>query len=212
MRKLLVLLMTGIFALTALFGTSTSIAYAKGSSGGAKSSGGFKSSAPKSSTPSTSKSSTPKSTAPKSSTPKSSTLKSSAPKVNTSPKSTTQTKTTADSKPQTVSGKTYAAKGYVTGPDYQPKFQGYSAPIGSVVYYRQNSALDWLPYYFLFTHSSHREAVVTSPDGKTQTVKEEGTDGMYVLNWILAILIGLGFIGLVVWLINKYAKRKETYV
>jgi hypothetical protein len=94
--------------------------------------------------------------------------------------------------------------GKVVDDKYQPKFKnGYVAPSGSVVYYPQSSMLDWLPFYLIMTNQSHREVVVQSPDGKKETVKEEGVDTMYVINWIVSILLCIGLIGAVVWFINK---------
>jgi hypothetical protein len=60
--------------------------------------------------------------------------------------------------------------------------------------------------YYILTHNSQRDAVVVAPDGKEEVVKEEGTDSMYVINWILTILLvgGAGF-G-IIYLINKFTK------
>jgi len=168
---------------------------AKGGGGGGRASSGarsYSSSSSRSSTSTRSVTSTPKATsAPKVVTPK----------VTTRPTSATKTVTAA--KPKTVAGKTYSTKGSVVDKNYQPKFNGYTAPIGSTVYYRQSSMLDWLPLYLILSNQQHREAVVTQPDGKEQVVKEEGIDTMYVINWIVTILFALGLIGLIVWFVNK---------
>lgn len=190
-KKILVLILV-LLVSASMFGD----VHAKGGggrSGGARSSGA-RSSGSKS--VSTGKSASTKTTA----APK-------VPKPSTRPSATTQTKTTS---PKTIGGKTYSGKGSVVDSNYQPKFSGgYSAPAGSVVYYRQNSFLDYLPLWYIMSHDSHKEAVVQTPDGKEQTVKEEGTDGMYVFNWILTILVGLGLIAGIVYLINKFTTRKS---
>lgn len=195
MKKLLATLLLSALVVVAV-PTDT---FAKGGGGGGRSSGGARSSSFKSSA---SKPSAAKPAAAKPSKP-------AAPKISTKPSGTTQTKTASA---KTVSGKKYAGKGYVVGDGYQPKFRGgYTAPAGSVVYYRQNSLLDYLPLYFIMTHGSHREAIVQTPDGKEEVVKEEGTDGMYIFNWLITILLGAGLIGGVVYLINK-ATKKNRYV
>lgn len=101
----------------------------------------------------------------------------------------------------------------MVSPGYQPRFQGYSAPAGSVVYYPQSSALDWLPLYFILTHDAHRDVVVEVPGENgaattTKVVEEEGVDTMYVINWIVTILFGLGLIALAMWLVNKFTNKK----
>jgi len=130
------------------------------------------------------------------------------PKVSTKPTSSTAK---VVSKPKTVAGKTFKGTGNVVGADYQPKFNGYTAPVGSTVYYRESSALDWLPFYMIMNSSSHREALVTEPakDGQPaveKVVKEEGVDTMYVWNWIFSILFTGGIIALIVWFVNKKTK------
>lgn len=191
-----------VFVLLVALLCSPAVSLAKGGGGG-RSSGGSRSSpsrsAPKPSTP---KPSTPKPSTPKPSTPKP------APKPNLSkPSTATQVKTSATAK--TVNGKTYSKKGYVVDEKYKPTFRGgYVAPAGSTVYY-QSSMWDWFPIYYLMTHDSHRSAVVQQPDGKEEVVKEEGTDSMYVINWIIVILLGLGLIALVVYLINKRTLRNK---
>jgi hypothetical protein len=84
--------------------------------------------------------------------------------------------------------------------------RGYVAPAGSQVYY-QSSPWDWLPFYFLATHGSHQQAVVVQPDGKEVKVEEPGIDGMYVFNWIVVILLGLGLIGGIMYLVYRYTNN-----
>ena len=194
MKKLII----GFFVL--FLTLSASAVYAKGGGGGGRA-GGF--SGARASSPSRSVS-TPRTTttAPRTTTPKVTT-----PKVSTRPSSATKTVTAA--KPKTVAGKTYSTKGNVVDSNYQPKFNGYTAPIGSTVYYRQSSMLDWLPFYLILSNQQHREAVVTQPDGKEQVVKEEGIDTMYVINWIVTILLVVGIIALIVWFVNNRTNKYE---
>lgn len=182
---------------------------AKGSSGGRG--GGSRGGSV--SRPSTPKVSTPKTTTPKSApapAPKQST-----PKVSSKPSSTTKTTTAQTNK--TVGNKTFSKKGSVVDENYQPKFRGgVTPPAGSTVYYRQNSFMDYLPWIYIFTHDSHRDAIVTQTNEKGEVVKEEvveeeGTDGMYIFNWIMVILLTGGIIGGIIWFINKKT-RKENYV
>src|SRR6478609_8477679 len=128
-----------------------------------------------------------------SSSSKSTTSKSTTSKSTTSKPSSGTTKVTA--KQPVKSG--FSTTGYKTSSSYQPRFRGYNAPIGSTVYYQRDygSALDFLPWYFLLTHDSHQQAVVTQPDGQQKTVKADGVDTMYVVNWIVMILLTLGIIG-----------------
>lgn len=190
MKKILIAIMLAIVALTA-FPAGTE---ARGG-GGARGGGARASSRSSASRPSTSKPAS-----------KPSTAKPSTPKVSTKPSATTKTVTAA--KPKTANGKTFSQKGSVVDGTYAPRFGGgYSAPVGSTVYYRQSSMLDWLPFYMIMNNQQHREAVVVQPDGKEQVVKEEGTDGMYILNWIITILLCGGLIAGIVYLINRYTKR-----
>jgi hypothetical protein len=194
---------TGIFlALVVLLASSHAMdVYAKGGGGGGHSSGGGHASSSARSSSSSSKST---------STSKTSTAsKPSTPKVSTKPSSST--KSVTSSKPITKNGKTFSKTGKVTDSTYQPKFKGYTAPVGSTVYYRDNGGMSWLPFYFLWM-SSNREAVVQEPSkdgvpGKETVVKEEGTDTMYIVNWAITILVGLGLIGIIVYLIYRH-KRK----
>lgn len=128
----------------------------------------------------------------------------------TKPSATTKTVTSPTAK--TVGGKTFSKKGNVVGEGYQPKFNGYVPGRGDTVYYR-SSAWDWLPMYYIMTHGSHKEALVvtastTSQASTEKVVKEEGKDGMYIFNWILTILLGLGIIGGIIYLFNKHQTNK----
>ena len=112
-----------------------------------------------------------------------------------------------------ASGKKMAAQGTVVGDNYQPKFSGgYVAPMGATVYQQQRSFIDYLPWIFLFTQSSHREVVVetTNASGTIQqeTHKEEGVDTMYIINWIVSIGLLGGLIYLVMRMFNKNDKRR----
>jgi hypothetical protein len=129
--------------------------------------------------------------------------------VGAKPASTTRTTTAKTTR--TVNGKTYSKTGYVVDKDYQPTFRGgYTPPLGSSVYY-QSSPWDWLPFYYIMTHNSHSTAVVQQPDGKQIQTEDEGTDGWYVFNWIMVILISLGLIGLVVWFVNQRTEKSYSY-
>lgn len=169
----------------------------KGSVGGRSSSSGSKSSGTSSSKPS----------APK-------------PGVSTAkPGSTVKTAngTTVQSSAKKPSQQGYStSKGIVGDNGYSPRFtNGYSAPPGSVVYYRDTSVIDYLPWIYLFGHSNaapaNQQATVVQPDGKEVVAKPQpgGTDGLAILNWILLILIVAGIIGCIVWGVNKLTKKKK---
>lgn len=130
--------------------------------------------------------------------------------VGKAPSSTTKT---VQSQPKTVNGKTYSGKGYVVDDTYKPSFRGgYVPPAGSTVYYQSSSSMwDWFPLYYIMTHDGNQKAVVTQPDGKEQEVVEEGTDGMYIFNWVIVILLGVGLIGGVIWLVNKMTQPSYGY-
>lgn len=135
--------------------------------------------------------------------------KPSIPKVSTRPSSKTTTKVGT---PKTISGKKFSGKGNVVDSNYQPKFSGgYAPPVGSTVYYRDNSMMSWLPFYMIMTNQQHREAVVTQPDGTEQVVKEEGTDSMYIWNWILTILFVGGVGAGIIYLVYKLTNKKYEY-
>jgi hypothetical protein len=144
-----------------------------------------------------------------------------APKV-TPPKApsvkpSTATKTVTSPSKKTVGSKTYSNKGYVVDKDFAPKFRGgYTAPVGSTVYYRDSGIMDWLPFYLIMSNQQHREAVVSTPgeNGAAATekvVQEEGTDPMYILNWVITILFLGGVIAGIAYLINKRSS-KPSYV
>lgn len=175
------------------------ICAAKGASVG----GGARSfSAPRSSV-SAPRTTTPKVSAPKTTTPKVSSPKVSAPET-TSVKSAT--KSTAP-KPASVKGK---STGYVVDKNYTPRFRGgYSAPAGSVVYYQDNSFLEYMMFWHILNSDNvHKEATVITPDGKEQKVKEEGVDSMYIFNWIIFILLAAGLVGLAIYLVNRYTNKE----
>lgn len=145
-----------------------------------------------------------------------------APAKTTSPKVVTPSKRPSSatekvvSQPKTINGKRFSGTGNKVGDGYQPTFRGgYSAPAGSVVYYRESSMMDWLPFYLILSSSNaHREATVVEPakdgqPGKETVVQEEGVDTMYVVNWIITILFILGLIALIVYLINKYSSKNK---
>lgn len=174
------------------------ITVAKGSSGGR--SGGSSS---KSSGSSKSSSSSSKTTAPQKSTP------------SRSPSANTKVVTDAK-KPSaaTTKGKPYSSKGNVIDGNYQPRFQGgYTAPAGSVVYYRDHSFIDYLPWIYLFSQDSPRndQAVIVQPDGKEVAAQPEpeGVDGLLILNWIILLVIALGLIAGVVWGVYKWQEKKR---
>lgn len=191
MKKLLIVLMLAVLV------SAPVATFAKGGGGG-RGGGGRSSSSSRSSsvrsTPKVSKPSVPK-----------------APKVSTKPSTKTVKVQSATAKK--VNGKTFSKKGSVVDDTYKPRFNGgYSAPAGSVVYYRESSGLDWLPFYLIMTSQSHREAVVVEPakDGQPaveKVVKEEGVDTMYVVNWVVSILIILGLIGGIVYLVNRKTRN-----
>lgn len=216
--KIIVLVMVAIFAFSP-------VAQARGGGGG-HSSGGHSSSHSSSHTSSSKSSSTSSSkTAPKA-----------APKPAPKPaiKSNARSTSSANVKPgstvKTSDGKTiktssvkptnskYSKEAGVTGVDgYSPRFtSGYSAPPGSVVYYRDTSFFDYLPWIYLFSHDNPatpagQTATIVQPDGKQVQAKPvaEGTDGLAVLNWIIMILLAIGLVALVVWLVNKYTSKKD---
>jgi len=185
---------------------------AKGASSGGRASSAGRASSSKSSG-SSSKSSGSSSSSSKSGSGVSASEVHTAPKVNSKPSSTTAKTTTAQKPSSTATQstkKTYSNTGYTVGGDYQPRFQGgYSAPAGSVVYYPQYSALDYLIFWNLFNGTSQRNssAVVVEPDGKEQVVKQEGVDSMYVVNWIVLILFVLALGAGIVYLVNKLSQK-----
>lgn len=210
--------MKKILILVAVLAILPSFALAKGSfSSGrssfssSRSSSSFRSSTPaRVSTPSKISTTTKTSTPAKVSTPKTPKI---TPKISAKPSKTT-TKVTSPKAKNTVNGKTFSKKGAVVDSTYQPKFRGgYTAPMGSTVYYRESSMMDWLPFYLILSsQNAHREAVVSTPATATQPatetiVREEGTDTMYVVNWIVTILLVIGLGALIVYLVNKKTKN-----
>lgn len=181
---------------------------AKGGGGGGRAGGGGRSSV--SSGSHSSSSGSRSSSGSKSTTPS----KPSASKPSSRPSSAT-TKTTSPTA-KTVNGKTYSKTGNVVDSNYKPSFRGgYTPPAGSTVYYRESSAMDWLPFYLMMnSNNAHREAVVVEPakDGqpaKETVVKEEGTDGMYIWNWVITIIFCVLFLALIIWLVNKLLTRNK---
>jgi hypothetical protein len=203
-----------IIAILAIALTAANTAFARGGSSGGRSGGGFRSSAPRVSSP------TPRPTvAP---TPVSRPTVAPTP-VSTKPTTAQKTayanslKTNKAVTPtkKTTSGKTLSTKSKTIGSGYNPKFRnGSTYPAGSTVYYPQRDFLDYLPWIFLFTMDSHRQAVVYPPattGTSTAAVapietEEEGVDTMYLINWIVMILLTGGIIGGIVYYINKKTK------
>lgn len=196
MKKLLLLLVL------ALLVTPSASLLAKGGGGG-HSSGGGRSGFSSSRSSSTRSSSAPRASAPRASRP--SVPK--APRVSGKPSANTVKVKSPAAK--TVGGKSYGKTGSVVDGTYQPRFRGgYYAPVGSIVYYESRSFLDYLPFYMILASQQHREAVVSAPaangqSAKDTVVKEEGTDSMYVWNWIFSIAVILALIALVVYRVNK---------
>jgi cobalamin biosynthesis Mg chelatase CobN len=89
-------------------------------------------------------------------------------------------------------------------------FYHYSAPAGSVVYYRQSSALDYLPWIYLFSqHNSpnNPQAIVVQPDGRQiQTQQAKHVDGMYIFE----ILIGLVLVAAILFGLWKIIKKARS--
>lgn len=172
--------------MTILMLTMAPIADAKGGGGGGRASSGGRVSTSRTNTPSKPSAPSPAKTITK-----------------TPPKTIQSTKPVVSS-----TGKKMNGTGKVVDENYQPKFRsGYVAPAGSVVYYPERSILDWLPFYMIMTHQQHQQVVVQSPDGnggmKEETQEEEGTDGMYIFNWIFSILVVGGVIYLIMRLVNR---------
>lgn len=184
--------------------------FAKGGGGGGHSSGGHSSSAGRSSSSRSSSSSSKSSS-------KATPSKPVAGKSTAKPGSTVKTadgKTVKSSTAKPANSKYTKSKGVVGDNGYTPRFSGYSAPAGSVVYYPQHSGLDYLPWIYLFSqnNSPHNDqATVVQPDGK-QVVAEpvKGADGMYIFNWIFLIVICIAVLVGIVWGINKLTKEKQS--
>lgn len=106
------------------------------------------------------------------------------------------------------------SKGVVGDNGYSPRFNnGYSAPAGSVVYYPQHSALDYLPWIYLFSQNSPAkdQATIVQPDGKEMQAQpvQEGGDGLAVLNWFILIVMALAIVGGIIWGVNKVITKRE---
>lgn len=104
------------------------------------------------------------------------------------------------------------SRGVVGDNGYSPRFtNGYVAPAGSVVYYPQHDAFDYLPWVYLFSHDSPQNDKVTTvqPSGKEVVAQPvpEGTDGLAVFNWLLLIIIGAAILSGIVWGVNKVTSR-----
>lgn len=211
-------MLTGLSFVLVLISPLT--ADAKGGGGGGHSSGGSHSSVSRSSAPSSrpsAPSSKPSTPAPKPSTPATKPAAPKPPAPSKAPTATTPKVTAAA--PKTVNGKTYSKTGNVVGAGYQPRFRGGVVPsAGSVVYYQtSNDWMMWIPLLYLMNNDSHRDAVVETPGQNgaattTQVVQEEGTDSMYVWNWIITIVAGLGLAALIVWAVNYFTTKKKSYV
>lgn len=192
--------------------------FAKGASGG-RSSGGARST-PKSSTSKPKAAPKSSSPAPAKPAPKAADTKKSAPvakKAKPSAKPTAAAKVTTATKPKAVTSatsKNYSNTGYRVGEGYQPRFrEGYSAPAGSVVYYPQHSALDYLPWIYLFSQSSpsHDQAAIVQPNGQQVMAEpQKGMDGMAIFNWFLIIVFAVAIIGGIMWLVNKKTQPKAN--
>lgn len=186
--------------------------FAKG--GGGHSSGGGRSSSSSRSSSGSSKSSSGSSKSSGGSSSKNSS-KSSATTTKTKPGDTIKT---ADGKTVNVStnkpsNPKYSQQKGVTGQDgYTPKFNGYSAPAGSVVYYPSHSFLDYLPWIYLFSNNNSPRmdsATVVQPDGKQVQAQpnRDGTDGLAIFSWILLVLIALAIIAGIVYIVNKFTNK-----
>lgn len=186
---------------------------------GSRSGGGFKSSS-KSSISSKSKSKSSSSSTSKSKTTKksSSTYTPSKPKVGKSTATPGSKIKTLDGKEVQSSAKKpvnarYSRTDGIYGDNgYAPRFTGgYTPPYGSTVYYPQHSALDYLPWIYLFSQDSpqHDQVTIVQPDGKETMATPEagGVDGLAVFNWIVLVIMALAIIGGIVWGVNKISQR-----
>jgi hypothetical protein len=115
-----------------------------------------------------------------------------------------------------TSNKFSTSKGVVGDNGYKPKFtNGYSAPAGSVVYYRDNNFSDYMFWAYLFNSNNaarpeNQQATVVQPDGKEVITKPEpqGVDGLMVFNWIVFILVVTAILGGIIWLVNKLTSKE----
>jgi hypothetical protein len=181
--------------------------FARGTSSGGRSSSSSRSS-------SRSTSSSRSSTSSKSSA-KSTASKPVSGKSTAKPGSTIKTasgKTVTSSAKKPTNAKYSRSTGVVGDNGYTPRFSGYSAPAGSVVYYPQHSALDYLPWIYLFSQSSpsRDQATVVQPDNKEVKAQPAGGfDGMILFNWIVFILIIAAIIAGIVYLVNKLTNKPK---
>lgn len=109
------------------------------------------------------------------------------------------------------------SEGIVGDNGYTPQFRsGYTAPYGSVVYYESHSALDYLPWIYLFSQNNspaqqYQTATVVQPNGQ-QTVQKpvsSGVDGLVILNWFILVVLALAIVGGIVWGVNKMTKSEQ---
>jgi cobalamin biosynthesis Mg chelatase CobN len=153
----------------------------------------------------------------------------------TKPKSTTSTKSgtskaKAGSTIKTKDGKTIKTSsktptnpkykesvGVVGDNGYTPRYtNGYAPPAGTVVYRESNSALDYLPWVYLFSvmgdSPRNDQQVMVQPDGKEVQAKpvQEGIDGLLILNWIVLIIIVGAVIAGIVYLVNKLTTKRAS--
>lgn len=110
----------------------------------------------------------------------------------------------------------YGTEAGTVGADgYSPRFKsGYTAPEGSVVYYPRHSALDYLPWVYLFSQDSPSfdNAVVVQPDDKQViATPDQGVDGMAVFNWLLIIVFIAGAIWGVMWMVDRATAKEPRY-
>lgn len=183
---------------------------AKGASGG-RSSGGSRST-PKTSTPKPSTSAPKPAPAPKSTTPKTSTKAGTSKSAPGTKIKTVDGKEVQSSAKKPTNSKYTRSTGIVGDSGYQPKFKNYSAPAGSVVYYPQHSAMDYMFWMYIFSHNHsprYDQATVVQPDNKEVTVPPEkgGIDGLLILNWIIMIAIILAVVAGIIWLVNKLTRK-----
>lgn len=166
------------------------------------------------------RSSTKPSSGSKSSTSKSSTSKTSTAKTGKSTSKPGSKVKTADGKEiqssakKPTNSKYQRSTGIVGDNGYQPRFNnGYTAPAGSVVYYPQHSALDYLPWIYLFSQNNsprNDQAVVVQPDGKEVQAApvKDGVDGLVVINWIILIIIIAAIGAGIVYLVNRLTNKE----
>lgn len=192
-----------------------------GSRGGGSKSSSSKGSSSSKSSGSSSNKSTSKSTGKSKPTAADKAANKSNSKNTTSSKTAPGSKVTANGKEvQTSSKKPTNSKvsnqAGITGVDgYSPRFNnGYTPPAGSVVYYPQHSALDYLPWIYLFSqHSPANDSATTvEPSGREVTAQpvKEGVDGLAVFNWILLIAMVVAIVAGIIWGVNKLTNKGSS--